>query len=116
METVSKYFWILVVIILFIIGYQVAPIYYNYFSIRSICQEQADRYHRYNKSYISNRIEEKLSALGIPKNQRRYNITVTDEAIYIDMYYEDVANFFDRYSKKFVFNHRCEGVLESVLD
>lgn len=115
MDTLSKYFWILVVVILFVIGYKIVPIYYNYFSIRSICQEQVDRYHKYNKTYINKRLEERFARLGIPKNKRNHSITVTDEAVYIDIHYEDTANFFDKYTKKFVFDHRCEGVLESVI-
>lgn len=116
MDTLSKYFWIIIIATLFVIGYKIAPIYYNYFSIRSICQEQVDRYHKYNRNYINKRVEEKLTRLGIPKDQRSHNITVTDEAVYIDIHYEDIANFFEKYKKKFVFDHRCKGVLESVLE
>lgn len=116
MDTLSKFFWVLVIVIMFIASFKVFPIYYNYLSIRSICQEQADRYHKYNKAYINKRIEEQLQKLEIPKNQRSHSITVTDEAVYIDIYYKDVANFFDKYQKNFTFNHRCEGVISSVLD
>jgi len=114
MDTLNKYFWALVIIILFVIGWKVVPIYYNYVSIRTICQEQADQYHKYGKQFTNSRLEEHLVKQGIPKNKRSYSISVTDDGVFINIHYEDIANFFDKYKKKFVFDYTCEGPLESV--
>lgn len=110
----SKYFWLFIAILIFIAGYKIFPIYYNYFSIRGICQEHVDTYHKYGKQYVSKRVSESLNKLGIPEKQRQYRFIVTDEAVYLEIYYEDVAVFYDNYRKKFVFNHRCEGPLKTV--
>lgn len=114
MDTLSKYFWILVIVFVFLIGYKVVPVYYKYFAIRGICKEQVDRFHRYNKSYINQRLNENLVKLGIPKKNRSHNIAVTDDTVYIDIHYQEVVDFYGQYTRQFVFDHRCKGVTESV--
>ncbi len=111
----KKVFWIVVITVVIYLGFKVGPIYYKAFMIRGICQHHADIYHRYNKTYIYKRLEEKLSALGIPKSQREYSLEATDDSVILEIYYRDTANFLDRYTKNFEFRHKCEGVLESVV-
>ncbi len=45
MKSLSSVFWILVVVVLFYVGFKVVPIYYKgIFGIRGVCKENADVY------------------------------------------------------------------------
>ena len=110
-------FWILVLALIFYIGFQIVPIYYKgVFGIRGICKENADVYHKYDRSYIHRTIDETLRDSGIPRNKSKFNIRVTDDKVIIWIYYRDTANFMDYYKKDFEFTYECEGVLDSVYN
>ena len=108
-------FWILMLVIVLIVGYQLVPIYYRAFSLDGICQENADLFHRYNKRYIKSKLDEDLDRLGIPRKQRETALTKTKESIVVEIYYEDTANFYGYYKKDFVFVKECNGVLSSIV-
>ena len=108
-------FWILVLVIVLSVGYQLVPIYYRAFSLDGICQENADLFHRYNKRYIKQKLREDLDKIGIPPNQRETALTKTKEKIIVEIYYEDTADFFGYYKKDFVFVQECDGVLTSIV-
>lgn len=111
----KKLFWILFLVIFFVIAYQLVPIYYRALSLEGICQDNADIYHRYNKSYTEQQIKEALDSLGIPENKREIAVTATKDNVIVEIYYEDTANFFDYYKKDYVFIRECEGVLSSIV-
>ena len=115
METLSKILWVLVVILILIIAVKIVPIYHKAYSMRKLCQDYVDRQHRYGSEYITTRLNEEFDRIGIPKNQRDHKITVTEDAIILEIFYEDNANFFDYYDRDFKFYHQCEGVTESVV-
>ena len=115
MDLIKKIFYTAFVIVVAIILIKVAPIYYRGLSLKSICKENADIFHRYSAKYVRMSINERLDKLGIPKNQREIALTKTLENIVVEIYYEDEANFFDYYKKDFYFIEECEGVLDSVL-
>jgi len=108
-------FWILILVIVLIVGYQLVPIYYRAFSLEGICQENADLFHRYNKGYIKNKLNDDLDRINIPRNQRETALTKTKEVIIVEIYYEDTADFFGYYKKDYVFVKECNGVLTSVV-
>ncbi len=111
----KKLFWILFLVIVFVVLYQLVPIYYKALSLEGICQENADIYHRYNHSYTNRKLDDDLNSLGIPPRQRETAITKTKEGIIVEIYYEDTADFFGYYKKDFVFIKECSGVLSSVV-
>ena len=111
----KKLMWTIFLVIVFILGYKLAPIYYRAFSLESVCQVNADLFHRYNAAYITQRLSEDLDRLGIPKNKRETALTKTKEAIIVEIYYEDTADFFGYYKKDYVFIEDCEGVLTSIV-
>lgn len=115
MKSLSSVFWILVVVVLFYVGFKVVPIYYKgIFGIRGVCKENADVYHKWGKNYVINDISEKLRRMGIPEDKSDFTIDQTGESVIIWIYYTDDANFLDRYTKHFEFEYECEGVLKSV--
>ena len=116
MKSLSSVFWILILVLLFYVGFKVVPIYYRgVIGIRGICKENADVYHKYRGSnYIQNEISEKLQRIGIPKDKSEFTIEQTGDSVVISIYYADEATFFDRYTKEFEFEAECEGVLKSV--
>ena len=111
----KKLFWILFLAIVFVILYQLVPIYYKALSLDGICQQNADIFHRYNKGYTKTRLSEDLDKIGIPPKQRETAITVTKDNVIVEIYYEDTADFFGYYKKDYVFVEECEGVLSSVV-
>ena len=111
----KKLFWTIFLVLIFIIGFKLVPIYYAAISLEGICQENADLYHRYSKNYILTKINEELDHLGIPKNQREVAVTKTKEDVLVEIYYEDTADFFGYYTKDYVFIRECSGVLTSVV-
>lgn len=114
MEFYKNIFWGLIILLVLIAAFKIVPIYYRANEIRNICNENADLYHKYNKKYITNVIEEELARLNIPRENVQYQLTKTEDAIFIEFLYEDTANFFDRYKKDFEFYFECEGVLSSI--
>lgn len=114
MISLKNFFWLLIFVCIFMVSYQIAPIYYKGYGIRGICQSQADVYHKYGKGYVSKRLDEHLTRLGIPPGNRDHNIKETEDAVVIEITYRDTANFLDRYTRDFTFTHRCEGVLRAV--
>jgi hypothetical protein len=115
MKSISSVFWILLLALIFYVGFKVVPIYYRgIFGIRGICQENADVYHKYGRGYVHSGISEMLRNIGIPKEKSEFTITPKDDKIVISITYEDSATFFDRYTKDFEFEYECEGVLKSV--
>ena len=54
-----------------------------------------------------------MSSVGIPREKRGHNVTVTNEGVFVDIYYEDTADFFGQYYKDYEFEVDCEGVLYS---
>ena len=115
MDLMKKVFWTLFLVVVFIIAAKLGPIYYRAFSLNGICQHHADIFHRYNKRYVQQVLNEELDKLGIPKNQREILLTKTKDNITVEIYYEDQANFFDYYKKDFEFIEQCEGVMDSVI-
>ncbi len=115
MNSWSSIFWLLILVIIFYVGFKVVPIYYRgIVGIRAVCQENADIYHKYGQGYITTNIAESLEDMGIPPDKRQFGITKGKDAIYISIYYHDRANFEDYYVKDFEFEYQCEGVLKSV--
>jgi len=112
---VKKLFWILFLTLVFVVLYKVVPIYYRALSLDGICQENADFYHRYNKSYTQQSLNEDLDKIGVPPKQRETAITKTKKGIIVEIYYEDTADFFGYYKKDYVFVEECVGVLSSVV-
>lgn len=111
----KKLFWTLFLVFVFVVGYQLVPIFYKAFSLEGICQQNADIFHRYNAAYINQRLKEDLDRLGIPERQRETALTKTKDNIVVEIYYEDTADFFGYYKKDFVFIRKCNGVLTSVV-
>ena len=108
-------FWVVILAIIFYFGFKVAPIYYRgLFVMKGICKENVDVYHKYGREYVSTGLAENLDRAGITKDKRQYTISKSDGMVYVWIYYEDSATFFDRYTKHFEFEHECEGVLKSV--
>ena len=107
MDLLRKVFWTVFLVLLFIIAAKIGPIYYKAFSLHSICQDNADIFHRYSGTYVRNVMNEELDSLGIPKDQREIALSKTKENITIKIYYEDQANFFDYYTKDF--DYRMSG-------
>jgi len=115
MDLLKKVFWTVFLVLVFIIAAKIGPIYYKALSLPGICKESADIYHRYNKSYVKQQLNDQLDNLGIPKDQREIAMTKTKHNISVEIYYEDQANFFDYYKKDFEFLTECQGVLDSVI-
>jgi hypothetical protein len=116
MKSLSSVFWILILVLLFYVGFKIVPIYYRgVIGIRGICKENADLYHKYRGSnFIPNEISDKLQRIGIPKDKSEFTIEHKSDSVVIWIAYEDEATFLDRYTKEFVFETECEGVLKSV--
>ncbi len=109
-------FWVLVLALIFYVGFKVVPIYYRgIIGLRSVCKEQADLYHKYGKEYVFRGLDESLDNLGIPKDKREHNVTIKENSVLVTITYEDMADFFGKYQRDFSFNYECEGVLKSVL-
>jgi len=112
----STIFWIIVLALVFYIGFKVIPIYYRgLWGIRQACKEQADLYKKYGREYVFKGLDETLQNMGIPKDKREHTVQVTDEAVIVSISYYDEAEFFGRYIKDFSFYYECEGALKSVL-
>lgn len=112
----SNIFWIIVIALIFYIGFKVVPIYYRgLIGIRGACKEQADLYKKYGRDYVFRALDDSLNSMGIPKDKREYSVNVTESAVIISITYYDEAEFFGRYTKEFEFNYECEGVLKSVF-
>jgi hypothetical protein len=108
-------FWILVVALVFYVGFKVVPIYYKgLIGIRGACQEHADEFKKYGRDYVFKRLDEELGELGIPKDKRTESVEITDKAVIVKIDYSDTAEFFGRYTKTFDFHQECQGELKSV--
>lgn len=115
MKSLSSIFWILVLALIFYVGFKVVPIYYRgIFGIRGVCNENADLYHKYGLNYVRSGISEMLLDIGIPKEKSTVSISPSGDKIVITITYNDSASFFDRYTRDFEFEYECEGVLKSV--
>lgn len=112
---IASVFWILVLVLIFYIGFKVVPIYYRgIFGVRGVCKENADVYHKYGRAYIQNGIAETLRNIGIPEDKSDFTINQSGDKVVVWIYYGDKATFFDRYTKEFEFEYECEGPLKSV--
>lgn len=106
---------ILVVIlacILLYLAFTVGPIIYRgVFGIRGICSEQVNRYKKYGSEFVFSRVEEEMSRIGIPEDNYEYSLKVdTDnKTVYLEIYYEDTAEFVGDYKKKFDFSVQCDS-------
>ncbi len=110
-------FWLLVVVMVLYVGFNVVPIYYKgVIGLRGLCKENADIYHKYGPKYITNALNEQLTRAGIPPEKRKFTITRTEDAVIITIVYQDRVDLFGRYRKDFDFSYTCEGVLRSVYD
>lgn len=109
MEFLKKTFWTLLIICLIIVAWKLVPIFYHSIAIKSICKDNADRFFRYNKNYIMGTIDYDLKKLGIPRSNRQHNLTETPEGVYVEIYFEETADFFGYYQKKFEFYHECRA-------
>ncbi len=108
-------FWILVLALIFYVGFKVVPIFYKgMIGIRGACTEAADLYKKYGQTYTFKSLDETLNGMGIPKDKRTQTVEVTDKAVIVKIDYIDTANFFGRYTKTFSFHHECTGELKSV--
>ncbi|MGB7291159.1 MAG: hypothetical protein WBD99_03190 [Thermodesulfobacteriota bacterium] len=115
--SIKLIFWLLVIVIALYVGFKVVPIYYKgIIGMRGLCQENADIYHKYGSTYISNALNEQLTRAGIPPDKRKISITSTEDAVVITIAYHDQADFFGRYRKDFDFRYTCEGVVRSVYN
>lgn len=115
MKGLSTIFWLVVLALVFYVGFQVVPIYYKgVFGIRGVCKENADVYHKYGGAYIRSGISEQLASIGIPKNKSDFKISRSGDSVIIWIYYHDTATFFERYTREFEFEYECEGALKSV--
>ncbi|HVY54709.1 MAG TPA: hypothetical protein VHC46_03040 [Thermodesulfobacteriota bacterium] len=115
MKSLSSVFWILLLALIFYVGFKIVPIYYRgIFGLRGVCQENADVYHKYGRAYVQNGISEMLQNIGIPKGKSQYSIEEEGDKIVIDITYRDSATFFDRYTRDFEFDYKCEGVSKAV--
>lgn len=109
-------FWVLVLALIFYVGFKVVPIYYRgVIGLRTVCKEQADLYHKYGREYVFKGLDEALDDIGIPKDKREQTVTLNENAVVVAITYEDTADFFGKYQKDFSFYYQCEGVLRSVL-
>jgi len=109
-------FWVLVLALIFYVGFKVVPIYYKgILGLRTVCKEQADLYHKYGRDSVFRGLDESLESMGIPKNKRESTVTVKENSVVVTITYEDTADFFGKYQKDFTFYHECEGVLRSVF-
>lgn len=108
-------FWILVLALIFYVGFKVVPIYYRgIIGLPGVCKEHADEYKKYGSDYVLKRLDEALDEIGIPKDKRTQTLEVTDTAVIIKIDYTDTADFFGRYTKAFGFHYECTGELKSV--
>lgn len=115
MNSWSSLFWLLILVIIFYVGFKIVPIYYRgIIGIRAVCQENADIYHKFGGRYITTNIAESLQDMGIPPEKRRVDIRTDNKSVYVSIYYFDTANFEDYYVRDFEFAYNCEGVLKSV--
>lgn len=109
-------FWVLVLALLFYVGFKVVPIYYRgIIGVRGACKEQADLYKKYGREYVFRELDEAFNRMGIPKDKREHTVTVTEDSVIITISYVDTADFFGRYRKDFEFYHQCRGEIKSVL-
>lgn len=109
-------FWVLVLALIFYVGFKVVPIYYRgIIGLRSVCKEQADLYHKYGRDYVFKSLDESLDSIGIPKDKREHTVNVTENAVVVTITYNDTADFFGKYQKDFSFYYECKGELRSVL-
>ena len=108
-------FWILVLALIFYMGFKVVPIYYKgMIGIPGVCKEHADAYKKYGRDYVFKRLDEALDGIGIPKDKRTQTVEVTDKAVIVKIDYNDTADFFGKYTKTFDFHYECSGELKSV--
>jgi len=108
-------FWVIILAFIFYFGFKVVPIYYRgVFVIKGICKENVDVYHKYGRSYVHSGLAENLDRAGVTKDKRQYNISKSGNSVYVWIYYEDSATFFDRYTQHFEFETECEGVLRTI--
>lgn len=115
MKSLSSIFWILLLALIFYVGFKVVPIYYRgIFGLRGVCQENADVYHKYGRTYVQNGISEMLRDIGIPKEKSQYSIKEEGDKIVISITYKDAATFFDRHTQGFEFSYECEGERKAV--
>jgi hypothetical protein len=115
MKSLSSIFWILLLALIFYVGFKIVPIYYRgVFGIRGVCQENADVYHKYGRVYVQNGVSEMLQNIGIPKEKSQYSIKEEGDKIIIEITYKDSATFFDRYTQEFEFDYECEGVRKAI--
>ncbi|MGH7884879.1 MAG: hypothetical protein ACRENO_04190 [Thermodesulfobacteriota bacterium] len=115
MEFYKKLFLGLFIIFVLIIAWKIVPIYYKSTAIKSICKENADRIFKYNKGYIMGTIESDLNKLNIPKSKRQHNVTKAEDGTFVEIYYEDTADFFGYYQRKFEFYHECKAATEGLF-
>ncbi len=114
--SVKTVFWILVLALIFYVGFKVVPIYYKgIIGIRAVCKETADLYKKYGQAFTVKNLDESLEEKGIPKDKRTQTVKVTEDAVIITINYSDTAEFFGRYRKTFDFHYECSGELKSVL-
>jgi len=115
MNSLSSIFWLLVLVLVLYVGIKIVPIYYRgVVGIKAVCKENADIYHKYGSGYVNTSIPEALEDMGIPKDKRKYSVSVKNDNVNIWIYYNDTANFADYYVKNFEFEYECSGVLKSV--
>lgn len=116
MEFLKKTFWALFIITILILSWKIVPIYYKSIAIRSICKDNADRIYRYSPAYIKGSIDDQLNELNIPKSKRQHNVTKSEEGTYyVEIYFEETADFFGYYQKKFEFYHECKSEAAGVF-
>lgn len=115
MKSLSSIFWILLLALIFYVGFKIVPIYYRgIFGLRGVCQENADVYHKYGRIYVQNGVAEMLQNIGIPKEKSQFSVKEQGDKIVIYITYGDTATFFDRYTRDFEFDYECEGVRKAV--
>jgi hypothetical protein len=114
---IRNIFIIIIVCILLYLSFTVGPIFYRgFFGLRGICSEQVNRYKKYGKEFVFTRVEEEMRNIGVPEDKYEYVLKVDDDAnsVYLELYYEDTAEFVGGYTKKFEFNVDCDSGTKDV--
>ena len=107
--------WLMIIMLIIYLGYATFPVYYKgTFGIRGVCKHNVELYHRYGELFVTDRINEDLDRLGIPKKKRDFSVSVLEDKVVVEIGYIDQINLLDRYRKKVEFYYECEGVLKSV--
>src|SRR3989304_5521568 len=87
-------FWILVLVLVFYLGFEVVPIFYRgIFGIRAACREDVEYYKTYGREFVVHRLDESLKVRGMPKDKRTYTVRVTGQATIVTIESAETSGF-----------------------